>query len=75
MVREFPFLKQKLAELLALPQRPLSRQDLIDLVCRDCPFWKEDEKDDYECGGFRLLKLLLEQKALTLEAMRHAIGE
>lgn len=46
---------------------------MIDLICRDCPFWKEDEKEDYECGGFRLLKRMLEKEALGVEAILEAI--
>jgi len=48
---------------------------MVDLICRDCPFWKEDEKEDYECGGFKLLRRLLEKGVLRVEEILDAVEE
>jgi len=52
----------------------ITKEGLIDLVCRDCEFWKEDERD-YECGALVLLRTLLEKNVLSIEDIVRAASE
>lgn len=73
MSDEFTNLKRKITAFREHPQRWQTREGMIDLICLDCPFWKEDEKEGYECGGFRLLKRMLEKKMISTEAILEAV--
>ena len=61
------------------PDAPLSDAELVHLICSDCPFYKEGEDEELECGAFMLLRHLLRKKAVTvkgiLEAVRDGDGE
>lgn len=70
----FSHLKSKAEYFLANPECFKTKDDLIDLMCRDCEFWKEDEKD-YECGAFKLLSFLLQKKAISVEEIVRAVSE
>lgn len=52
----------------------LDKESLIKLICEQCDFYKESEKD-LECGAFKILKGLLRQKRITPEDIRHALRE
>jgi hypothetical protein len=56
------------------PKYCMTKDGLIDLVCRDCEFWKEDERD-YECGALALLRVLLQKKVLSIEEIVRAVSE
>jgi len=56
------------------PEYCRTREGLVDLVCRDCDFWKEDERD-YECGARALLQRLLEKDVLSIEEIISAVAE
>ncbi len=45
----------------------LSKEGATALLCGDCPFYKEGEDEELECGAFRLLYRLLEKKILSPE--------
>jgi len=51
-----------------------TKEGLIDLVCRDCEFWREDERD-YECGALALLRTLLQKNVLSIEDIIRAVSE
>lgn len=70
----FRNLKSKAAYLLKNPEYGKTREGLIDMVCRDCDFWKEDERD-YECGAFKLLRFLLEKNVITVEEIVQGVSE
>ena len=70
----FSHLKSKSSYLLANPEYCQTREGLIDLMCRDCEFWKEEE-DNYECGAFKLIRLLLEKNAVSVEEIVRAVSE
>lgn len=70
----FSHLKSKSGYFLANPEYGKTKEGLIDLMCRDCEFWKEEE-DNYECGAFKLLRLLLEKKAISIEEIVRAASE
>lgn len=44
----------------------LTKDALIELICKHCDFYKESERD-LECGAFKILKALLERGAITPE--------
>jgi hypothetical protein len=51
----------------------LSDADLVRLICGDCPFYKEGEDEELECGAFVLLRHLLRTKALTVASILDAV--
>jgi len=52
----------------------LDKESLIELICKQCDFYKESEKD-LECGAFKILKGLLRKKRITPEDIHHALRE
>jgi hypothetical protein len=44
---------------------------LIELICGDCPFYKESDAD-LECGAFVILKRLIAAGTVTAEQVRDA---
>ncbi len=41
-------------------------EELIELICKHCEFYKESEKD-LECGAFKILRALLEKGLIAPE--------
>ena len=74
MNQQFAYLKANASRFLANPEGCLTKDGLIDLICRNCEFWHEDEVN-YECGAFKLMRLLLEKEMLSIETIVHAIQE
>jgi hypothetical protein len=70
----FSHLKSRSKYFLEHPEYCKTKEGLIELMCRDCEFWKEDERD-YECGAFKLLRLLLERNAISIEGIVRAVSE
>jgi len=70
----FSNLKSKAQYFRDNPQYCLTTDGLIDLACRDCDFWKEDDRD-YECGARALLGLLLQKKVISVEEIIRAVSE
>lgn len=59
-----------------LPSDPgvqLGDADLVRLICSDCPFYKEGEDEELECGAFMLLRHLLRQKVVSVQAILAAV--
>ncbi len=52
----------------------LDKESLTELICKHCDFYKESEKD-LECGAYKILKRLLENKVLTPEEISDALRE
>ena len=57
------------------PGAELGDADLVRLICSDCPFYKEGEDEELECGAFRLLRHLLRKKVLTVPAILEAVRD
>jgi hypothetical protein len=55
------------------PDVPLGDADLVRLICSDCPFYKEGEDEELECGAFMLLRHLLRKKAVTVQGILDAV--
>ena len=70
----FSNLKKRAAFLLANPDYCKTKDGVIDLACRDCDFWKEDERN-YECGARALLRILLEKNVVSIEEILRAVSE
>jgi len=48
---------------------PLNRE-LINRVCHKCNFYAEDQEyweREYECGAYKFIRQLVENKAITLD--------
>lgn len=55
------------------PDAALGDADLVRLICSDCPFYKEGEDEELECGAFMLLRHLLRRKVLTVQTILDAV--
>lgn len=49
-------------------------ESVVDLICRDCDFFREDERD-LECSALALLKRLLAKKIIGLEDILRAVKD
>ena len=65
-------LKSVLERFRSDPAYMKTKEGLIDMACRDCAFWKEDERD-YECGALGVLRLLVERGIVTPEGIERAL--
>ena len=70
---EFPKLCAAAARLPLEPGAALADADIVLIACSDCPFYKEGEDEELECGAFRLLRHLLRARALTVQAVLDAV--
>lgn len=71
---EFENLCKYLNEYITEGNFQLTTEKAQNLFCRDCEFYKEDEKD-YQCGAFKLLVLLLNKKILSLKDLQNAVRD
>ena len=70
---DFPKLCAAAHLLPSDPDARLGDVDLVRLICSDCPFYKEGEDEELECGAFRLLRHLLRRKVVTVQAILEAV--
>jgi hypothetical protein len=52
----------------------LEKEFLIEIICKQCDFYKESEKD-LECGAFKILKGLLNKNVITPAEIIDALKE
>lgn len=69
----FPKLCAAADRLPLEPGAELADADIVRIACSDCPFYKEGEDEELECGAFRLLRHLLRTKALTVRTILEAV--
>ena len=69
----FPKLCAAASRLPLDPEVDLADADIVRIACSDCPFYKEGEDEELECGAFRLLRHLLRTKVLTVRAVLDAV--
>jgi len=50
----------------------LNKEELIELICKNCEFYKESEKD-LECGAYKIIKGLLEKGIITPEEIKDVL--
>ena len=68
----FPKLCAKAHLIPADPDVELTEEDLTRLICSDCPFYKEGQDEELECGAYHLLVRLLRKKVLTVRQILDA---
>jgi hypothetical protein len=71
---KFPKLCSKAHLLPADPEQALTEEDLTILICSDCPFYKEGQDEELECGAYHLLAHLLRNKVLRVGDILEAAG-
>ena len=73
---DFPKLCAKAGELPRDPGRELTDEELTILICSDCPFYKEGQDEELECGAYNMLVHLLRKKVLSVgDILRAACDE
>jgi hypothetical protein len=50
----------------------LNKEELIELICKHCEFYKESEKE-LECGAYKIIKGLLEKGIITPEEIKDVV--
>ena len=50
----------------------LNDRELTILICSDCPFYKEGQDEELECGAYHLLVRLVRRKVLTVRQILDA---
>ena len=53
----------------------LNDGELTILICSDCPFYKEGQDEELECGAYHLLAHLLRKKVVTPEQILDAVRD
>jgi hypothetical protein len=71
---KFEKLLQNLHKFEADPSLIHTKDGAVELLCADCDFYKESDKD-LECGAFKLLRLLIDRKVVTLEQISDAVRQ
>jgi hypothetical protein len=71
---DFAHLKQRAQYLLDNPDYCSSDEGMLDIVCRNCDFWKEDDRD-YQCAGLAILRALIRKKIITPQEIVSALNE
>ncbi|MBI5696539.1 MAG: hypothetical protein HZC51_12545 [Nitrospirae bacterium] len=70
----FDKLIERLDRFEADPGLIHTKDGAVELLCADCDFYKDSDKD-LECGAFKLLRRLLDKKALTLRQISDAVRQ
>jgi len=52
----------------------MDKDFLINLICKQCEFYKESDKD-LECGAYKILKGLLKKGIIVPEDIEDALRE
>lgn len=68
----FPHLEDA-ARLLDSRGGELTQDELRELLCRDCDFFREDHEKELECAGFRILRSLLVNRVMTPDSLARAL--
>lgn len=54
-------------------------KELLEIVCREkCKFYKEGQEireTEYQCGAYKVLKLMIEKGQLTLDELKQMSGQ
>jgi hypothetical protein len=68
----FDNLIQRLQKYEEDPSLIHTKEGAVELLCADCDFYKESDKD-LECGAFKLLRLLIDKEVLTIRQISDAV--
>lgn len=75
MKKEFPKLCAKAHLIPEDPDRELTEEELTLLICSDCPFYKEGQDEELECGAYHLLTHLLRKRVVTVRDILEAVRD
>lgn len=70
----FEYILQNKERFLADPGFCRSDEGCREFICKVCDFYKESE-DELECGAYKILRLLILKKVVTLEEIIHALED
>lgn len=70
----FEYILKNKERFLSNPDYCLSPEGSREFICRICDFYKESE-DELECGAYKLLRLLMLKKVITVEEIIHALED
>jgi len=70
----FDNLIQRLQRFEDDPSLIHTKDGAVELLCADCEFFKESDKD-LECGAFKLLRLLIDKDVLTIKQISDAVRQ
>ena len=68
----FPKLCAKAHLIPTAPDAELTDEDFTRLICSDCPFYKEGQDEELECGAYHLLVRLVRRKVVTVRQILDA---
>ncbi|MBI5286688.1 MAG: hypothetical protein HY878_03755 [Deltaproteobacteria bacterium] len=71
----FENIRKNRKRFLDNPAHCLTQEGATELICKDCDFYKEGEDEVLECGGFKIIKALLDKKVLTVEEIVNVLTE
>jgi len=56
------------------PHMNLDKEQLVNLICKRCDFYKDSDKD-LECGAYKILQRLLEKGIVTPKDVQDATSK
>ena len=71
----FPGLRKAAGPLVSGEGREPTDEELTRIICSDCPFYREGEEEELECGAYRLLELLLRNGELSVAQLLRAVED
>lgn len=75
IVDSFPKLCAVAARLPRETGAALADADVVRIACSDCPFYKEGQDEELECGAYHLLSHLLRKKVVSVKAILDAVRD
>jgi len=64
---DFPNFLKKAEKLKGKSVQELTPKDWIELICKDCQFYHEEEEEKLECAAFKILRELILKEVVSLE--------
>ena len=68
MKAKFPNFLNKAEELRNKKPEEFAKEDWVELICRDCEFYHEEEEEQLECAAFKMMRELIKSGVLSLES-------
>jgi hypothetical protein len=66
MKEKFPNFLEKAEKLKGKSVEEFNREDWIELICKDCQFYHEEEGEKLECAAFKILRELIKGGVFSL---------
>jgi hypothetical protein len=74
MREDFPNFLKKARKLRGKSVQKFTQKDWIELICKDCQFYHEEEEEKLECAAFKILRELILRKVISLEEASEEFG-